>query len=469
MVRTVESTEKASLPSEFVRAIERERSDGAALIESLSAAPVVSARVNLGKVREASHLYNRSPDAGVAPLPIAASVPWCSEGHYLSSRPEYVLDPLWHAGAYYSQEASSMFLAHVLRALPGTVPEAPLCLDLCAAPGGKSLILQDWAATSNGLVVSNEVVPPRARILQENVAKWGHPGTLVTRATAAQIGQSCPGMFHVLLVDAPCSGEGMMRKDPEARRQWTPGLRQQCAALQREILRDAWPALRPGGVLLYSTCTFNPAEDAEQVSWLRAELGASPVPVAVPEEWGVECDEGQWWLLPHKVRGEGLFMSASIKEERGKKKEIRGVSGNLWRHRPELDLGRCEAWQQGERVWLQPAAAGEAMRSLSSLLPTLSCGVDGWRLLNGKRGEVVLPGDGLTLWQGYTAAAPYPTAEVDGRTAQLYLRGETRLTALEGTEGYTTVAYQNVPLGLVKGSAKGLSNLWPKTWRVRKL
>ena len=243
-------------------------------------------------------------------------VPWCPEGIYLAERPQFTADPLLHAGAYYVQEASSMFVAHVLRHLAPSHPprggeSVPACspeymsapprggwegaaLDLCAAPGGKSTILRSLLPPDS-LLVSNEPLRQRAQVLAENLSKWGAGNVIVTQAYARDIARAArtcktfPG-FDLILADVPCSGEGMMRKEEEARRQWSPAFVAECAALQRSIVADIWPALRPGGYLIYSTCTFNPEEDEENVEWIARELGAEVVDIPVEPAWGILGD-----------------------------------------------------------------------------------------------------------------------------------------------------------------------------------
>ena len=251
--------------------------DVAALVRGLDAEAATSIRLNPKRL---------PPDA--EPAGADGRVPWCQEGVYLKERPVFTADPLLHAGAYYVQEASSMFLAHVLRTLR---PAPRLALDLCAAPGGKSTLLRSLLP-DDCLLVSNEPNRARCQVLAENMAKWGRPQVLVTQAYAADLAdavrnaqfalpdcarpahaqfsvpdcgrtaQPLPSSsFGLILADVPCSGEGMMRKEPEAIAQWSPAFVAECAALQRSIISDIWPALQPGGLLIYSTCTFNPEED----------------------------------------------------------------------------------------------------------------------------------------------------------------------------------------------------------------
>ena len=201
-------------------------------------------------------------------------VPWSQQGYYLSTRPAFTFDPRFHAGAYYVQEAASMFLNRVISQYIHTPVRY---LDLCAAPGGKST---DAIASlpAGSLVVSNEVIPNRANILAENIIKWGSPFSIISRNEAADFA-SFEAYFDVIAADVPCSGEGMFRKDPDAVAEWSPANVGRCADRQRQILSDVWDALRPGGMLIYSTCTYNTEENEEIVFFLMEQFGAIPLSV----------------------------------------------------------------------------------------------------------------------------------------------------------------------------------------------
>ena len=253
-----------TLPAKFVERVLRDLggTEGAALCAALDAEPPVSVRLNPAKT--GADTLPAGPDAGLpvpeaAGLPalaIAGRVPWCRDGRYLAVRPSFTLDPDFHAGAYYVQEASSQFVGHLLAAVR---TEGARILDLCAAPGGKTTLYASLAGP-DGLVVANEIDRRRASVLADNVRKWGTGNVAVTTCEPRALGDF-EAWFDVVAVDAPCSGEGMFRKDPDARGEWSEGNVKQCAARQDEILREAWRALRPGGTLVYSTCTFNRDED----------------------------------------------------------------------------------------------------------------------------------------------------------------------------------------------------------------
>lgn len=262
--------------------------------------PSVAVRANPFKVSDAESLSF---------LPIDAERSTYSQwGRFLTSRPEFALDPLFHAGAYYVQEASSMYLERIMPLMAEMRQARPdgtfKVLDLCAAPGGKTTHLLSMLREIPGsFLVSNEVIRTRAAVLCENVSKWGASNVVVTSNDPADFA-ALPGYFDVMVVDAPCSGEGMFRKDPEAVAQWSEDNVRLCAARQRRILSDVLPALRPGGLLVYSTCTFNHYEDEDNVAWLASE-------------YGFEVLEQRHFYPGDDMAGEGFFFSLLRKDGGG--------------------------------------------------------------------------------------------------------------------------------------------------------
>lgn len=249
-------------------------------------------------------------------------VPWCQGGYYLKSRPNFTFDPLFHAGCYYVQEASSMFLDEVLRQhLPAILRETGggTALDLCAAPGGKSTLLRA-ALPSDVTLYCNEPDRKRANILLENIQKQGHPNVIVTSRLARDYADARM-LFDFILCDVPCSGEGMFRKDSGAISEWSLRNVMHCQELQRSIIKDIWPCLKPGAIMVYSTCTFNTHEDEENVRWITEELGAELLPVATHEEWHITgsllsgWDKPVYRFIPGTTRGEGLFMAVLRKTD----------------------------------------------------------------------------------------------------------------------------------------------------------
>ena len=282
-----------TLPEDFVRLMHEhyDKVTADSLCEALETTdPEVSIRLNPRKI-SAEEALSHNPDLD--------PVSWCPDAFYLKERPAFTFDPLLHAGAYYVQEASSMYVAPLL--LPQRGENKPLlALDLCAAPGGKSTLLQSLLPEGS-LLISNEPVAKRAQVLAENMQKWmtglpeSAPQSIVTQNFPAEFG-ALTGCVDVLLTDVPCSGEGMFRKDEDARREWSLQNVRMCQQRQRDILQDIWHVLNPGGLLIYSTCTFNRYEDEDNTRYFCDELGG----FCVMERH----------FLPGRDRGEGFYVAA---------------------------------------------------------------------------------------------------------------------------------------------------------------
>lgn len=300
-----------TLPDDFITQAKATMGDElwTLLAQGLCSEAPVSIRLNPWKCREGMWTAVDAADC----------VAWCSSGYYLNSRPNFTFDPMLHAGMYYVQEASSMFLDLVLRQY--VTGRAVRMLDMCAAPGGKSTVARA-ALPAGSLLVSNEPMRTRAQILAENIQKFGHPDVIVTNNYPQEISRSGL-MFDIILTDVPCSGEGMFRKDPVAINEWSPQNVEKCRRLQREIVAEAWQCLRPGGLLVYSTCTFNTKEDEDNVSYICEELGAEVLPVDIDGDWKITgsllngFDKPVYRFLPGLTRGEGLFMAVLRKPDDG--------------------------------------------------------------------------------------------------------------------------------------------------------
>ena len=287
------------LPEDFIRytreVMGKERFQR--YLESFNEETPVSIRLNPRKTQEWTVTEGAQP------------VPWCREGYYLPRRPNFTMDPLLHAGCYYVQEAGSMFVSHVLRQY---VHQPVTMLDLCAAPGGKSTAA--IASLPEGSVLTaNEPIRQRANILSENIQKWGYPGCTVTNRYPKDFRKE-GRRFDVILCDVPCSGEGMFRRDEATIGEWSMKNVEQCWRLQRDIVSDAWECLNDGGLLIYSTCTFNTKENEENVSWIIGQFGAQVLPVETQPDWNITGSlldgftEPVYRFIPGITRSEGLFM-----------------------------------------------------------------------------------------------------------------------------------------------------------------
>lgn len=401
-------------------------------------------------------------------------VPWCHEGRYLTSRPAFTFDPLFHAGCYYVQEASSMFLAYVLRTF---VKEPVRMLDLCAAPGGKSTVALS-VLPEGSLLVANEVMRNRSRVLAENLVKWGHPDMLVS-SNAPNDFSVLPAFFDVMLTDAPCSGEGMFRKDEVAVADWSVDNVNICQKRQRSILSDVWPALKDGGLLVYSTCTFNKEENEENVAWMVDKLGAEVLSIPTEESWGItgnldRNDFPVYRFLPYKTKGEGLFMAVLRKKESNERtvlkrrwKNDKSKKGNV-----PLIPKEVKAWVNGSDMFdftlnenivsaVHKQFSGD-MIQLRQALRILQMGIT----LGTLKGKDIIPSQSLAMSTMLNTQA-FPVTEVDYEQAIAYLRAEA--ITLDGIVpyGYVLLTYKHVPLGFVKNIGNRANNLYPDEWRIR--
>ena len=359
-------------------------------------------------------------------LPIlegAQPVPWSPHGRILAERPVFTLHPLFHAGCYYVQDSSAMFLGHVFRKLLASLRPGARVLDLCAAPGGKTTDLAASLRESFGddfLLVSNEVMKDRVRVLDDNVARWGDPNVVVTNVDPAAFA-SLGEFFDVIVADVPCSGEGMFRKDAKAEEQWSPELVRMCAARQKRILADAWPSLRKGGVLVYSTCTYEESENDDNLEWAARELGGD---IVTPEdefpEYGVRLTRCGSLLRAGEVPGEGQWVGALVKNS-------------------------------GDAV---PARAG-----LDSLKPLRNGIVKGEM-----KGRDFVPSADWALSIKYERGS-YPEAGLDKPSALKYLHRDT-LVLPDAPLGHVLVTYRGVPLGFVKNIGPRCNNLLPKGRKI---
>lgn len=390
------------LPEDFKEMLyEMLGNEAALLIEALDKAPVTSVRVNRRK--PVTEFENTSP------------VTWCKSGFYLEERPEFIFDPLLHAGAYYVQDASSMIYETVAEILYDKFKEinrengkvsnpAIKVLDLCAAPGGKTTAMIN-ALPDGCEITANEYSSKRVSALKENIERWGYPHVIVTnKDTGFYAGQG--EVFDIVAVDAPCSGEGMMRKEEVARTQWNRAFVCQCAALQREILKNAVECLKPGGFLIYSTCTFNREENESNVDYITQELKLESIDLEFPKDWkipgGINTDKPVYRFMPHKTKGEGLFLAVFRK------------NGN---------------WEES------PAKKPNTHKK--------------------DRDDSSSPEN-------------LPMVNVDKDTALAYLRRES-LRLPEGAPlGMVTISYKDLPLGPAKNIGSRANNLYPKHKRILK-
>ncbi len=410
-------------------------------------------------------------------------VAWNPYGCMLPERPQFTLDPYLHGGAYYVQDSSSMFVGHVFRELlkqtdmPRMRPVR--VLDLCAAPGGKSTDLAASLREAFGdgfILVSNEVMKQRAGVLADNMALWGDPNVVVTSDDPRAF-SALPGFFDVIVTDVPCSGEGMFRKDEEAQRQWSEDNVALCEARQRRIIADVWPSLRSGGLLVYSTCTFNRYENDGNVSWIADELGAEVLTGGGPA-WdfpGVIKTQMGYSLVPGHVEGEGQYCAAlkktedkadsyadvpsSGKRERGRqnRKPAQTLPDGLKKmFSKEVDLR-----QKGETITAVPSALTADVAMLDSDLHVLAAGC----AVGVMKGRDLVPDADLALSLMLEPEA-WPSEEVDMQTALAFLHKDA-IALPDAPKGYVIIRYEGLPLGFVKNLGNRCNNLHPQGRRIR--
>ncbi|MBE6240723.1 MAG: rRNA cytosine-C5-methyltransferase [Bacteroidales bacterium] len=403
-------------------------------------------------------------------------VPWCSHGYILPERPLFTLDPLFHAGGYYVQDSSSMFVGHAFRKVIADM-ELPAgrplrILDLCAAPGGKTT---DLAASSRErfggdyLLVANEVMKARVGILADNVALWGDPNVVVSSDDPAAFA-SLSGFFDIIVTDVPCSGEGMFRKDEEALQQWSEDNVALCQARQRRILADVWPALREGGILLYSTCTFNRLENDGNVAWTASELGAE---VLTQEDImgrmpGVLKTEMGYSLVPGHVEGEGQYCAVLRKTVasgvgsvriRSRKPQVRTVQipDGLQKLMNVPVVFRT----RGETITAVPQNIASEVAVLEDALHVVAAGC----AVGVVKGKDLVPDADLALSIMLDADA-FASVETDRMTALGFLHRDAVLFP-EAPRGYLLVRYEGLGLGFVKNLGNRCNSLHPQSRRIR--
>ncbi|MBP5365133.1 MAG: hypothetical protein J6Y82_04330 [Bacteroidales bacterium] len=437
----------------FIGRIQGQFADADKFLSAIEQTPYYSVRQNVAK----------RTDMG---LPIGKPVPWCPDAYYLCERPNYTLNPLFHAGAFYPQEASSMYLWHVLSSVSEHLPQDPIVLDLCAAPGGKTTLLASYFG-GRGVLVANEVVRNRAWILRENIAKWGCPNALVTNAEPARFGAE-GAMFDLLVIDAPCSGEGMFRKDDVAVAEWTPENAAMCAARQRTIIADVWDAVVEGGVVIYSTCTFNPEENERNMQWIDSEYDVEflRIPV-VPQSCVtvVPFAQGEGYgFYPHKVEGEGFFICAMRKlsgryrkPAKDKQKTTKAtVPINCLKEQSSYDFYNIE-----NKIVALPRQQSALMLRIANSYKSMLCGIETGEFIR----KDFIPSAMLPLSAAF-AADSYPTAELTADEALHYLRGEWTATQ-PLAQGWNVVGFNGCRLGFAKAVGNRVNNYYPKEWRIK--
>lgn len=459
-----------TLPEEFVRYTKELLGESMwnAFICSLTDSPPASIRVNPFKCTHgmAARLMERNE-----------KVAWCDNGIYLPERPAFTYDPLFHAGVYYVQEAASMFADRVLKQY---VPHPVAMLDLCAAPGGKSTVART-ALPQGSILVSNEPVRQRANILVENMQKFGHEDVIVTNNYPADY-RRAGIMFDVILADVPCSGEGMFRKDEGAVSEWSVHNVEKCRNLQREIVSDIWHCLKPGGIMIYSTCTFNTKENEENVLFIINELGAELLPVETDGTWGIQGSLAKGFsgpvyrFIPGITRGEGLFMAvmrkngdagdmkAGHRNDKKHKKDKAKNTGTIPQACSEWlkDNGRFILLNNDNTITAIPAEWKNMYDVMKENLKVIHAGI----ALGGIKGKDVIPAQSLAMSRNMNINA-FNAVELDYEQAINFLCKEPVALPGDTPRGPVLITYKGVPLGFEKNIGNRANNLYPNEWKIR--
>ncbi len=433
-----------------------------------------------------------------ATTPLAASpVPWCHTGLYLSERPRFTFDPLFHAGCYYVQEASSMYVSHILHQF--IEKDSPVkVLDLCAAPGGKSTLALSLLPEGS-LLIANEAIRSRANILAENIIKWGKADCIVTNNYADDF-SSFADTFDIIICDAPCSGEGMFRKDHDTIGEWSLANVHACQARQKDIASKIWHTLKEGGILIYSTCTYNPIEDEDNVRWIAKELGAEILSSSPDPTWGIDGTFTHFY--PHITKGEGFFVSVLRKkgEDEGYSIEDEYVNNQEYHHSTARHSAEAspvsskkkknnkhkkqggqkqttipselKTWieedsslslyQDGDTFKAFPSAYDQMLQTAKQSLRVIHAGIS----IAKQKGKNMQPCHSLAMSLKLRKEA-FPRADLKLPQAIAYLSGEAIQLDPNTPAGYVLLTYQGHPLGFAKNIGTRANNLYPAEWKIR--
>lgn len=434
--------------------------------EGLNAEAPVSIRIN----------EKKASAADLSQLPLTGPVKWSRTGYYLSERPSFTFDPLFHAGDYYVQEASSMFIEQAIKSY---VKDPVVYLDLCAAPGGKTTLAYS-ALPQGSFVVCNEIMRNRSNILAENMTKWGADRVIVTNNSSEDF-TILKHTFDVILTDVPCSGEGMFRKDPVAIEEWSADNVKMCAKRQQEIIDNIWDTLKPGGLLIYSTCTYNLEENEENVHYIVNKYSAEVLPVstdAYPEVTGaLKYEYPVYRFMPHKTKGEGFFMAVIRKPDTESAdpytyKEKKAKSKKGGKDIPAKVPDELYNWMNtaadfdivalNDSFIAIPSDAMELYRAIQSHLRIVKAGIN----LALQKGKDLIPDHALAMSLQLNRGL-FAVEDLNYDQAIQFLRKEAITLRDETPRGYVLITYKDKPLGWMKNIGNRANNLYPQEWRIR--
>ncbi|WP_018613898.1 methyltransferase RsmF C-terminal domain-like protein [Segetibacter koreensis] len=398
-------------------------------------------------------------------------VPWCAEGKYLQKRPSFTLDPVFHGGAYYVQEASSMFLNYLIKKIYKEKSFPKRVVDLCAAPGGKSTLLA--AALPDSFIVSNEVIKTRVSILAENISKWGNDNVIVTNNDPKDF-KKLPGFFDLMVVDAPCSGSGLFRKDAKAIEEWSEANVEMCSHRQQRILTDAIESLSEDGYLLYSTCSYSVQEDEEICDWIVDQFSLHSVKISVDPSWGIVETVSKkhhapgFRFYPDKLKGEGFFIACfrqtNIVDEYNSYHNKLKPAGKQVALLAVPFLKNAEEYILSDQKEIVIASLKKWEKEIAAVTNTLSVRKSGVAVGTVK-GRDFIPHHELAL--SHLLSADIPQVNLTKDDALLYLkRQEIRVDQVR--KGWTICRYEHINLGWIKVLPNRVNNYYPTNWRILK-
>jgi len=430
---------------------------------------LVSVHMNPGKpIRKDGRWNENLPEH---PFEVSGKIPWATDAYYLTARPSFTMDPFFHAGNYYVQEASGMFLAYALKKSVDLSGKLKV-LDLCAAPGGKSTLIQSLI-TAESLIVSNEVIKTRVPVLYQNMTKWGHANGIVSNNDPAHFKQ-LPGFFDILLIDAPCSGSGLFRKDPDAAKSWSLDLVRLCSQRQQRILADAWNSLKEDGILIYSTCSFSREENEDVLDSTFKQFACISIPLSPDPDWQiVETRSDQagaygYRFYPDKVSGEGFFISVlqkkqcadSVRTNKSNRHPVRiprtvEEQAGAW-----IENGKFSFIPVGESIHVLPCGLEPDFEILKNALYLKKAGI---RVGKGAENDWI-PDHELAL--ANILKEDRATLELSKPDVLHFLKGESFEGHLK-ERGWRLISYGGQGMGWVKLLGNRINNYYPKSWRIR--
>lgn len=456
-----------SLPGELLHALSNIEGFNKAAFEEVHyhSKPVTSVRFNAGKYER----FTGASDIVHPSFNLNEIIPWCKYGFYLDERPQFTFDPLLHAGAYYVQEASSMFLWQALKNLFER-DAAIRVLDLCAAPGGKSTLLASFF--KNAFIVSNEVIKTRATILYENLTKWSSENVVITNNDAADF-KRLKNYFDLIVIDAPCSGSGLFRKDEDAIEEWSENNVNLCSQRQQRILADVYASLKDDGILIYSTCSYSEEEDEGILDWIKSNFNVESLKLNIEQHWNiVETNSKQhkafgYRFWPHLLKGEGFFIAA-LKKTESNSPSKQNTSTLIQATNKETGLLQAYLTDDDRLFFKQQniirVIHKQWQYDVSALQKNLYLKKAGIQLGEIKGNDLV-PHHELAL--STILNDNIFKIDLDETEALQYLRKKDVL--IQSThKGWALCTYKNFPLGWIKILHNRVNNYYPTEWRIRK-